>query len=153
MRDKIKRMRSKIYNTKYDKEFLEEIKDIPTYDLFTPNKSTVLCEEEEITDPSRVKFVEHKESSNYDVVVFLLFLENDYDVKEVKPVKLYLKYKVEDPELPHYPGEEYQVDVHKSEIIVSFSDLKKYNIHPNDLNGVSESDFPAIKLRTTVKKN
>lgn len=152
MKTKIKKLRSKLSaNSNYSEESLEKIKDKKVYDLFTPDKSTLLCEDEELNNIKKIRFLEHKEKKNSDVVFFLVIIDDKY-AKEVNPLEIYLRYNIEDPEIPHYPGGDFKMKVHNSEIIRSVSELKnKYNISREDLDNIDENELPALKIRTQEK--
>jgi hypothetical protein len=148
MRSKIRKFRSKISSkSKYSEEFIDEIESIPTYDLFTPEKVSLICEDTEVHDLKRTKFLEHREKSNSDVIFFLVVIEKK-DIEEINPIELYLRYSIDDSDIPHYPGDDYKMKVHNTEVINSVSDLSEYDIKRKDLDNISQSSFPALKLRT-----
>lgn len=150
MREKVRKIRSKISSSEnYPDELIEEIKNIPTYDLFTPERASLVCENLEIRDPERVYFIMEKNQKKMNTVVFLISLK-EKNPKDIIPVKLYLRYEIEDSNLPHHPGKDYEFQVHNSEIIRDKSDLKSL-LEEDIPDNYNLEDYPALKVRSEVK--
>lgn len=151
MRQKLRSLRSKISSkNEYDDDFIEKIKEIPTYDLFTPDRGALICEESEVLEPNKVKFLLEKNQSNSEVVIFVVSLKKQNE-EELTPVELHLRYNVDEKELPHYPGKDYKFSVHNTELIESRAELEKL-IEGDNIKNYSIENYPVLKIRTRKKK-
>lgn len=148
MKQKIKNLRDRISKkSQFDEDFIDEISDIPVFDLFTPDRSCLVCEEKEIYNVRQVRFLEHLTKSNSDIVLFAVSL-NSEEINDVNPLHLYLRYNIEEKELPHYPGKEFKFDIHNSFSIEEPSTLSdEYNVK---IEGWGRDEYPILALRTKI---
>lgn len=148
MKSKISKIRAKFFeNSEFDEEALEELKGIPTYKIFKPDKLTVKFEQEREQHDVGFSYVDDIEDSSYQI---FLIGTNEEEISELTPVEAFIRYEVENPNYPQYPGGDYELDIHDSEVVDSIENLEKYNVTSSDFYFFCASDFLSLKVRGEI---
>lgn len=150
MKSKIIKLRTKLFEkSEYEKESIEQLKEVPTYKLYKPEKLTVKFEKTREHHDVGFSYVDDVKDTPYHI---FLIGTNQEEVSELTPVEAFIRYNIEDPNLPHYPGDDYVLDIHDSQVVNSIKEIEKYNINKKDLRNYCDTDFPSLLVRGEISK-
>lgn len=146
MRDTLVKLRRRISSeNKFNEDFLKDIKEVPTYDLFTPDKVAVECEDGEISDNFVNAYFLERICNDSERCVFLLDIK-EKEISEIKPSLLHLRYNISDPDIPHYPGGDFTATVENYNVIRNEAGLLKHNA-----NHINFENFPALEVEVKIE--